>query len=167
MGGDYLFLLFVWVVWKGHQEADSSYKGREEVSFTALHSVLSTVKQNLLLSLGCCLNPAQLIVSIIINYSTPLLPQRFFSRSLFLCHRPYCPPYFFNACFVHPSLPLPLSLSLHFSRTQLDMWMNTWNGPWGVESSVSMLMTPALLNTNTLHSTTMRVIWPLSTASAS
>lgn len=133
--------------------------------------VPSTVTQNLFLSLGCCPNPALIAHRLIYHQLFyPSLTTAFssrLSRSLFLCHWPYCPPHSFNACFVHPSLPLPLSLSLHFSRTQLDMWMNTWNSPWGVERSVSMLMTPALLNTNTLHRTTMRVIWPFSTASVS
>ncbi len=113
-------------------------------------SVPSTVTQNLFLSLVCCPNPALIAHRLI--YHQLFYPSRTtafssrLSRSLFLCHGPYCPPHSFNACFVHPSLPLPLSLSLHFSRTQLDMWMNTWNSPWGVECSVSMLMTPALLN---------------------
>lgn len=116
------------------KRTDSSYKGREEVSSTALHRVLTTVAQNLLLSLGYFPNPA--LIAHGLNYHHQLFYPSFtsvfsscFSCSLFLCHRPYCPPYFFNACFVHPSLPLPLSLSLRFSRTQLDMWMNTWNGP--------------------------------------
>jgi len=121
MSDDYPFHLFVWDIKWG------------EVSSTALHSVLSTVTQNILLSLGYYPNPALIARRLIYHQ---LFYQSFtsafsssFSRSLFLCHRPCCPPYFFNACFVHPSLPLPLSLSLHFSRTQLDMWMNTWNGP--------------------------------------
>lgn len=132
--------------------------------------VLSKVTQNLL-CVGCC-SDAALTVHRLIHHQLcyPSFISAFFPLScpLFLRHRLYRSLLISSMLALRPlSLPLLHFASLHFSRTQLDMWMNTWKRPWGVERSVSVLMTPALLNTNTLHSTTMRVIWPLSTTRAS
>ncbi len=112
-----------------------------------LHFILCPIYSNTksfslswLLFKPCTYSSSSHLSSVILPFSYHCFSSHL-SRSLFLYHRPYCPPHSFNACFVHPFLPLHFSLSLHFSRTQLDMWMNTWNSPWGVERSVRMLMT--------------------------
>lgn len=158
-----------------HKKADSSQMLRWEKRFPPLHFILCPIYSNtkyfslswLLFKVKPCTYSSSSHLSSVIlpfSYHCFFLPSKPFSFPLLRALMPSS----FLQCLLCASLPPSVSFSLPpFLQNTAGHVMNTWNSPWGVERSVSMLMTPALLNTNTLHGTTIRVIWPFSTASVS